>query len=89
MEIDAHRDMMESVKKMGRKLLDEQQFELSALGSAGGGCAEDLGTASAKAREQLRKRVEAIESEWQALQELDKIVRDRLESAQEECERLT
>ena len=82
MEIDAHREMMESVKRMGRKLLEEQQQEMSSLG-------DDAGTASSKARDQLRKRVEAVESEWQALLELDKIVRDRLESAQEECERLT
>lgn len=82
MEIDAHREMMESVKRMGRKLLEEQQQEMSSL-------SEDTETASSKAREQLRKRVEAVESEWQALLELDKIVRDRLESAQEECERLT
>ena len=83
--MDAHRDMMESVKRMGRKLLEEQHREMSA----GGGGGEELGTAASKAREQLRKQVEAVESEWQALLELGKIVRHRLESAQEECERLT
>ena len=85
LEMDAHRDMMESVKRMGHKLLEEQHREMSAGGGGGG----ELGSAASKAREQLRKQVEAVESEWQALLELGKIVRHRLESAQEECERLT
>lgn len=86
MEIDAHREMMELVKRMGRKLLEEQQQEMSSGEETGSAAA---GTAGSKLREQMRRRVEAMESEWQAMLELAKIVRHRLESAQEECERLT
>lgn len=88
MEINAHRDLMESVKRMGQKFLEEHQREMSNTSGEDVASAMD-NVASSHTREQLRKRVEAVESEWHALLELDKIVRDRLESAQEECERLT
>jgi len=84
MEIDAHREMMESVKKMGRKLLEEQQQELLNLDNNNEIIISNVGTE----REILLKRVESIESEWNALLSLHKIIKERLENAQEECDRL-
>uniref|UniRef100_A0A914HK11 Dystrophin n=1 Tax=Globodera rostochiensis TaxID=31243 RepID=A0A914HK11_GLORO len=83
-EIDAHREIMESVRRMGRKLMEEQQRELS---SSAGDDSPPLGVC--RAGEQLKWRVDAVDGEWQALLELSRTVRERLESAQEECERLT
>ncbi|KAI3422321.1 hypothetical protein GPALN_012844 [Globodera pallida] len=83
-EIDAHREIMESVRRMGRKLMEEQQRELS---SSAGDDSPALG--ACRAGEQLKWRVDTVDGEWQALLELSRIVRERLESAQEECERLT
>ncbi|CAK5089037.1 unnamed protein product [Meloidogyne enterolobii] len=84
MEIDAHREMMESVKKMGRKLLEEQRQELLNLDNNNEIIISNVGTE----REILLKRVESIESEWNALLSLHKIIKERLENAQEECDRL-
>uniref|UniRef100_A0A183C715 Calponin-homology (CH) domain-containing protein n=1 Tax=Globodera pallida TaxID=36090 RepID=A0A183C715_GLOPA len=92
-EIDAHREIMESVRRMGRKLMEEQQRELSS--SAGddspalGACRDPPALGACRAGEQLKWRVDTVDGEWQALLELSRIVRERLESAQEECERLT
>ncbi|KAL7074907.1 hypothetical protein ACQ4LE_005861, partial [Meloidogyne hapla] len=82
MEIDAHKDMMESVKKMGRKLLEEQQQELINLDN------NEIISTGGREREILLKRVESIESEWNALLALHKIIKERLENAQEECDHL-
>lgn len=84
MEIDAHREIMESVKRMGRKLMEEQRQAEEFSSSA-----EESPPPSARTGDQLKRRVEAVDGEWQALVELSRIVHERLESAQEECERLT
>ncbi|KAL3082936.1 hypothetical protein niasHS_010738 [Heterodera schachtii] len=83
-EIDAHREIMESVRRMGRKLMEEQQRELSS--SAGEETPPPSGN---RTTEQMKSQVEMVENEWQSLLEQAKSVRDRLENAQEECERLT
>uniref|UniRef100_A0A915LN16 Dystrophin n=1 Tax=Meloidogyne javanica TaxID=6303 RepID=A0A915LN16_MELJA len=49
---------------------------------------EWLGKEKSAKREILLKRVESIESEWNALLSLHKIIKERLENAQEECDRL-
>lgn len=72
--------MMESVKKMGRKLLEEKQNELNLL--------DNIDLTKNSELELLLKRVESVESEWNALLSLHKIIRERLENAQEECDHL-
>lgn len=42
-----------------------------------------------KERADIHKNLEQVENKWDELVKLDNEVRDRLENAQEECERLT
>ncbi|KAI6226090.1 Discontinuous actin hexagon [Aphelenchoides besseyi] len=67
-EIEAHRDVVNSVREMCRKLL--------------------LGLEASNERAEIQQNLETMESKWNELNHLDNTARERLENAQEECERL-
>ncbi|TKR92162.1 hypothetical protein L596_006870 [Steinernema carpocapsae] len=68
-EIDAHREVIDSVSQMGNKLVE--------------------GVDEGKERNDLINRLEKLEEKWTELNATDVVVKDRLENAREECDRLT
>ncbi|KAK0429407.1 hypothetical protein QR680_011365 [Steinernema hermaphroditum] len=68
-EIDAHREVIDSVTQMGNKLVE--------------------GVDEGKERNELINRLEKLDERWTELNATDVMVRERLESAREECDRLT
>ena len=55
MEIEAHQSVMDSLRQMGRKLVDEQE--------------------DGREKQQLRERLDGVESEWDRMINNSRIVR--------------
>ncbi|CAD5206423.1 unnamed protein product [Bursaphelenchus okinawaensis] len=68
-EIEAHRQVITSVRDMCKNMLNVLEAE--------------------KEKKNLYVKLETVESKWVQINELDAIVRERLQDAQDECEKLT
>uniref|UniRef100_A0A1I7SAC8 Dystrophin n=1 Tax=Bursaphelenchus xylophilus TaxID=6326 RepID=A0A1I7SAC8_BURXY len=68
-EIEAHRQVITSVRDMCKNLLNVLEAD--------------------NERQTLQNKLEAVEAKWVQINELDSIVRERIQNAQDECEKLT